>query len=36
MKNNEPRVTAVGGIFFKTKNPEKTKENREKLKELDL
>jgi len=26
MNNDEPRVTGVGGIFFKTKNPEKTKE----------
>lgn len=24
--NDEPRVTGVGGIFFKTENPDKTKE----------
>lgn len=26
MDNDEPRVTGVGGIFFKTENPDKTKE----------
>lgn len=26
MNNDEPRVTGVGGIFFKTENPDKTKE----------
>lgn len=26
MKNDEPRVTGVGGIFFKTENPDKTRE----------
>jgi hypothetical protein len=25
MNNDEPRVTGVGGIFFKTENPDKTK-----------
>ncbi len=25
MSKNEPRVTRVGGIFFKTENPDKTK-----------
>ncbi len=25
MSKNEPRVTGVGGIFFKTENPDKTK-----------
>ena len=25
MSNNEPKVVGVGGIFFKTENPEKTK-----------
>ncbi len=24
-KNNKPRVTGIGGIFFKTKDPEKSK-----------
>jgi catechol 2,3-dioxygenase-like lactoylglutathione lyase family enzyme len=26
MDKDEPRVTGVGGIFFKTENPNKTKE----------
>lgn len=26
MNNDEPRVTGVGGIFFKAENPDKTKE----------
>lgn len=26
MENDEPRVTGVGGIFFKSENPEKIKE----------
>lgn len=26
MDKDEPRVTGIGGIFFKTKNPDKTKE----------
>lgn len=26
MSDKKPRVTGIGGVFFKTKNPNKTKE----------